>query len=209
LSEKFFFFGETIAYANTNIPYERAKWQERGKRVNTDSDLIRVIRGTLRGNRADANALVSRYYDEIYVFSYRQLGNKDDAMDMTQDIFMSVLETLHGYDRRKSSFRTWLYRVATNKIIDRRRKSRCANIPLDEIELPIDFEKHLEQSVFLSEILDKVAEYDVETQKIFRLHIYAGYGFPEIAAILNKPESSVKSRYYRLIKVLKEEFGNE
>jgi len=174
--------------------------------VNTDIDLIH---GTLRGNRADANALVSRYYDEIYVFSYRQLGNKDDAMDMTQDIFMSVLETLHGYDRRKSSFRTWLYRVATNKIIDRRRKTRPSAIPLDELELTNDFGERLEQSVFLSEILDKVAEYDAETQKIFRLHLYAGYGFPEIAAMLNKPESSVKSRYYRLLKTLKKEFGNE
>jgi len=173
-----------------------------------DADLIRAIRGTLRGNRSDANALVSRYYDEIYVFSYRRLGNKDDAMDMTQDIFISVLETLHGYDKRKSSFRTWLYRVATNKIIDRRRKARPAAVPLDELDLPGDFDKRLEQTVLLSEISEKIAEYDAETQKIFRLHIYAGYSFPEIAAMTGKPESAVKSRYYRLIKTLKKEFAD-
>lgn len=174
--------------------------------MDTDNNLIR---GTLRGSRTDADALVSRYYDEIYVFSYRQLGDKDEAMDMTQDIFIAVLGSLKGYDKRKSSFRTWLYRIATNKIIDWRRKSRPVIVPLDELELPSDFDKRLEQSAFLSEIENAVAETDAETQQIFRLHLYGGYAFPEIAAMLHRPESAVKSRYYRLLKQFRKEFGDD
>ena len=71
------------------------------------------------------------YYDEIYRFAYRQLGHKEDAMDLTQTIFLAVLRALPSFDGRKASFRTWLYRIAAHKAIDCRRKVQ-GNIPLLE-----------------------------------------------------------------------------
>ena len=76
------------------------------------------------GSRPAAERLVERYYDEIYVFVYRQTGQKEDAMDLTQSIFLAVLRALPSYDSKKAAFRTWLYRIAANKVIDARRQSR-------------------------------------------------------------------------------------
>ena len=201
MAKDYFVFLATIHAADTNIPYERVMMRL--------YDENKLISGTLRGNRADADTLVSKYYDEIYIFAYRQLGSKEDAMDMAQDIFVSVLETLAGYDRRKSTFRTWIYRVATNKIIDYRRKKRPATIPLDALELPSDFDKRLEQTAFIAEVENYIGKQDTEAQQVFRLHIYAGYAFHEIAVMLRQPESKLKARYYRLLTRLRKEFGND
>ena len=56
------------------------------------------------GSRQAAENLVERYYDEIYVFVYRQTGHKEDAMDLTQSIFLAILRALSTYDPKKASF---------------------------------------------------------------------------------------------------------
>lgn len=89
------------------------------------------------GSRQAVENLVERYYDEIYVFVYRQTGHKEDAMDLTQSIFLAMLRALSTYDPKKAAFRTWLYRIAANKVIDARRQSRPVTTPLEEIELPV------------------------------------------------------------------------
>ena len=71
-----------------------------------------------RRSRQAAERLVERYYNEIYVFVYRQTGHKEDAMDLTQSIFLAILRALSTYDPKKAAFRTWLYRIAANKVID-------------------------------------------------------------------------------------------
>ena len=58
------------------------------------------------GSRPAAERLVERYYDEIYVFVYRQTGHKEDAMDLTQSIFLAVLRALPSYDPKKAAFRS-------------------------------------------------------------------------------------------------------
>lgn len=74
-----------------------------------------------RGSRRAADNLVRAYYDEIYRFAVRQVGNKEDAMDLTQTIFLAVLRSLSAFDGRKASFRTWLYRIAAHKAVYRLR----------------------------------------------------------------------------------------
>lgn len=76
-----------------------------------------------RNSREAAEQLIQTYYDEIYRFVYRQTGSKEDAMDLTQSVFIAVLRALPGYRAERASFRTWLYRIAANKVIDTRRKA--------------------------------------------------------------------------------------
>ena len=59
-----------------------------------------------RGDRQAAEALIQAHYDEIYRFAYRQTGDREDAMDLTQSIFIAVLRALPGYRAEKASFRT-------------------------------------------------------------------------------------------------------
>ena len=155
-----------------------------------------------------AERLVERYYDEIYVFVYRQTGHKEDAIDLTQSIFLAILQALSTYDPKKAVFRTWLYCIAANKIIDVRRQSRPVTTPLEEIELPVqeDFVSQIHDRELLERIEGYVSGLSPSLQAVFRLRLCGERSFGEIAAALGQSESAVKSQYYRLLGRIREEF---
>ena len=162
-----------------------------------------------RGSRQAADKLVRAYYDEMYRFAYRQLGHKEDALDLTQTIFLAVFRALPSFDSRKASFRTWLYRIAAHKAIDCRRKVQGNVVPLEETETPdqTDFAAQVQDRELLDRLEAYVAQLDPDTQGVYRLRLYGERTFPEIAAILGQPEAAVKTRYYRLMARLRKEFG--
>jgi len=177
-----------------------------GEDVEQEETWIREIQR--RGSRAAADHLIRAYYDELYRFVYRQTGSKEDAMDLTQSIFLALLRALPSYRPERSSFRTYLYRIASNKVIDARRRARPAAAPLEEQELPLeeDFAARVQDRDLLSRIESYVSGLDPQTQTVFRLRLYAEQTFPEIAAALGLPEPAVKARYYRLMGRLRKEF---
>lgn len=177
-----------------------------------EQDLKWIRQIQRKGSREAADCLIRAYYDEIYRFVYRQVGNKEDAMDLTQNIFVAVLRSLPGYQPRQARFRTWLYAVANNKIIDARRKVQTAQVvakPFEEPEPPAndDFVSRIQDRMLLAQIEEYVSGQALEQQKVFRLRVYAGLSFPEIAGILGEREAAVKARYYRLVEKIRKEFA--
>ncbi|NLO86130.1 MAG: sigma-70 family RNA polymerase sigma factor [Clostridiales bacterium] len=162
-----------------------------------------------RGSKDAADQLVRSYYDAVYTFVYHQMSSPENAMDLTQVIFIAALRSLPTYDAKKAGFRTWLYRIATNKVIDARRKVRPITVAIDEEEIA---EGDFSDGVLNRELLGRIEEYvslfDPHIQSIFRLRIYADYSFPEIAETLSQPEAKIKAQYYRLMKRVREEFDN-
>lgn len=65
--------------------------------------------------------LVSRYEDKVYNLAYRMMSNREDAEDVFQDTFLSVVRSLGDF-RERSSFSTWIYRIAANAALTRLRK---------------------------------------------------------------------------------------
>jgi len=181
--------------------------------VKKGKDIILIRRIQRRGDPGAADMLVRKYYDEILCFVGRQTVNEITALDLTQEIFISMLKTLKYYHPKKGAgFRTWLYRIAANKIVDYFR-SRAAlsreTLSLDDVE-PVDkkdFILGIENREFAAKVCDYVNTLSADTQKIFRLHIWGQYTFAEIAESMHVPESSVKSKYYRLLHTLRREFG--
>jgi RNA polymerase sigma-70 factor (ECF subfamily) len=128
-------------------------------------------------------------------------------MDITQEIFLAAWQAVGGYNENKAGFRTWLYRIAANKIIDFRRKATPATITLDELP-DIAVESAFDSTLFVREVEAYIAALPYETSRILRLHIYGGYSFPEIAQMLKQPEAKIKSQYYRAIKQVRKEFSD-
>ena len=84
--------------------------------MQTDNQLIRRIKK--KQDKKAADELIQRYYREIYAFTYRQTGERELALDLTQEIFITVLQGIYAFDEKKVGFRTWAYRVAANRITD-------------------------------------------------------------------------------------------
>jgi RNA polymerase sigma-70 factor (ECF subfamily) len=174
--------------------------------------LIRRIQK--HADKTAADTLIRSYYDEILAYAYRQTSDRQTAMDLTQDIFISMLKTITRYDSKQSGFRTWLYRIATNKIIDHHRSNsvtRSKILNLDSVDIPdeTDFTRQLEHDDLAARIQAHIGTFDADSQRVFRLKIYGGYTFAEIAELTQMPEPTVKTKYYRMLKTLREEFGHE
>ena len=174
--------------------------------------LIRKIQNS--GDRAAADTLVRGYYDEIHRFMRKQISDGDAALDLTQEVFISVLRSISRYDPKKGAgFRTWLYKIATDKTVDyfrSRNPRRVEILPIDDVQ-PIDetdFTLRFEERDFSERVCDYVNTLPPDTQKIFRLHIFGGYTFMAIAQQMDMPEGSVKSKYYRLINLLRKEYAD-
>ncbi|MDD7289605.1 MAG: sigma-70 family RNA polymerase sigma factor [Clostridiales bacterium] len=164
-----------------------------------------------KGDRQAADQLIRAYYDEIYRFVFRQTGQKEDAMDLTQEIFLAVLGALPAFDPRRASFRTWLYRIAANKVIDARRRVRwdLQTLAEEEPAAPEDFAGQIQDRLLLEQIEAYVSGLDPQVQGVFRLRVYGQRTFPEIAEALGQPEAAVKARYYRLMGRLRKEFSRD
>lgn len=163
-----------------------------------------------RGDRAAADALVRAYYDDVYAYIWRQVGQSEDALDLTQECFIGALRSLGSYDRRKSTFRTWLYRIAAHKIADHRRRSRTATVPLTEdVSSFEDFTAIIHNRELLAQAEELVGREDALEREIFRLRVYGQCSFPQIAAVTDQAEAKVKSRYYRLLERLRKELTDD
>ena len=90
--------------------------------MRDERKLIRNIK--YRQDREAANELISHYYQEIFAYAFRQTGDQELAMDLTQEIFLSVLRGIGGFDERKAGFRTWLYRIAYRTALDMLRAAK-------------------------------------------------------------------------------------
>jgi len=179
--------------------------------VPTDNQLIEEI----RQGRADAlETLVSRYETKVYNLAYRMLGNKEDAEDVLQDTFLNVVRSLGGFQAR-SSFSTWLYRVATNAALTRlRQKSRREKSEgefLDEVysvkeaahsetglvdwsDNPAKQLLDVEARQVMKEAIDELPEiYRV----VFVLRDVQGLPATEVAEVLDLSVPAVKSRLHR------------
>ncbi|WP_050632181.1 RNA polymerase sigma factor [Bacillus andreraoultii] len=137
-------------------------------------------------DKESANKLIEKYYREIYVFVFKQMLDEHLSLDFTQEIFIRMLQSIKHYDPSKSSFRTWLYRIATNHCIDYFRskefkiRQRIDFVDTvdeegsDEVELTLEFKEDYE---VVQNLLAKKPEL---VQKIIRYKIFLDYTFGKL-----------------------------
>jgi len=163
------------------------------------------------GDEKAAEFIINHYYHEIYCYMFKQTIDKELAMDLTQEIFVSMLQTVKNYDAQKAGFRTWLYRIATNKVVDYYRsrsfqQAQVVQMLEEDLASEEDFSLDIERKIELEQIIACVNQLDVTRQKIFRLKIFGEYTFDEIANLLKIPESTVKTKYYATQRLIRTQF---
>lgn len=175
--------------------------------MNKEEQWISEIK--TKANREAANELVSKYYREIYAYVYKQTLDKELSMDLTQDVFISMLQSIGSYNGGKAAFRTWLYKIATNKLVDYYRsryyKFRSIAVSIEDYELhdAEDFTICIQNKQEAQRIMNIINGVDSCYQSILRLKVYAEYTFLEISRMLGISEATVKTRYYSVIKKVK------
>jgi RNA polymerase sigma-70 factor (ECF subfamily) len=163
-----------------------------------DRDLIKKAR---RGHVEAYNLLVSRWEKRIYNYILRLVGSREDAQDSTQDTFLKAYQSL-GRLEDEGRFAPWLFRIAHNEAYSLLRKRRPeGEMPAeiaDGAERPRMFPVELRLAV--EGALGRLSR---EQREAVVLKIYQGFKFEEMAQVLDCPVSTVKSRLYTALELLK------
>lgn len=177
--------------------------------MDSEKQWIRKIQKS--ADKAAANRLVSKYYKEMVAFMYKQTLDEQLSLDLTQEVFIAVLKSIAHYDEKKGSFRTWLYKVATNRLVDYYRSRKFKELqrvePIDayDLEDPQDWTVSLEYREEVEKVTALINQLDAVTQQVMRLKLFGEYTFQEIAHMANIPESTVKTKYYAALKRIRKE----
>ncbi len=154
-----------------------------------------------RARSGDARAferLVTRHYESVYRVAYRWCGIREDAEDITQDVFVKVAGKIRTF-AGKSAFRTWLYRVTMNTAMDfgRRRASRRAFSEAWKIEVHGSSENPGEDAVAVRELYAAIDTLPPR-QKAAALLVWAeGFTHKEAAGVLECAEATVSAHIFQ------------
>lgn len=185
------------------------KWWD----MDSDKRLIKKIKR--KSDRVAANELISIHYKEIYSYVYKQTVDKELSMDLTQEIFISMLKSINNYDEKKASFRTWLYKIATYRLVDYYRskyyKYNTVAVSIDDFDIydREDMDITVANKEDVERILNIVNKLKVVDQQVFRLKLFADYTFLEISNALEIPESTAKTKYYSILRKIRKDFEVE
>lgn len=176
----------------------------------TDEELVTRSRG---GDADSFNQLILRWERPIYALAYRVIGREEDARDVCQETFLRAFRALPGF-KGEAKFSSWLYRIALNLCRDwirRQRRAPVMQMPegVDPIELAAETEpaESIEDLVArreLSAIVEEAMTLLPEEQRTaIILKEYHGLTFQEIADLQGCPLSTVKTRLYQGLSVLR------
>ncbi|HQH73019.1 MAG TPA: RNA polymerase sigma factor [bacterium] len=159
--------------------------------------------------------LIRRWDKRILQFIYRCVGCRDEAEDLRQELFLKIYQQRKSF-RPNGNFQAWLYKIATNLIIDKWvRKKRPLLTPLDDLpdgnlapwhsSIEGDGRRSASAREIQVRIHTALLRLPPEERMVLILRHYENLPFKEIAELVQTPESTVKTRVYRALHTLRHE----
>lgn len=176
----------------------------------TDDELVERAR---LGDSAALDDLLRRHHPRLHAVCLRVLGRRSDADDAAQNALVSIARNLDSFDGR-SSFSTWAYRIATNAALDELRRRRRRPQPLRDVERlhEVVADPRAEQAGELLENRELVVRALEALPEEYRVALVlrdvADLEYEQIAAVLDIPIGTVRSRIARGRARLADSFGN-
>ena len=184
---------------------------------NEDTELVALAQ---KGSTNSFNKLVDKYHSRIYSLTYQMTSNREDAEDLTQEIFIKAFEALPRFKGR-SSFYTWLYRIGINKTINyRKKRNRNRPISIDALDQDIAFDevyaeldskdsplRHMglnELQVKLNEAMQRLS---LKHRTVVVMHDIEGIPHDEIAKIVGVSVGTIRSRLFYARRQLQADLG--
>src|SRR2546425_12066289 len=175
-----------------------------------------LVQSALAGREAGFEELVRRYQRPIAAYIYRMVSDYDAALDLTQEVFIKVYNSLSRY-RSEFKFSTWIYKIAHNAAIDFLRRhavreqaltsgvdGECREIAIESRRLTPEQESEREER--RSEIESVVRLLPSAYRELIVLRHSHDLSYDEIAEVTGLPLGTVKNRLFRAREAMREEF---
>ena len=179
-----------------------------------ESQLIALAR---QGQTEAFGELVRRYQDRLYNVVYGYLNDAEEAQDVVQEAFLSAFQSVDGF-KGGSRFFTWLYRIAINHAIDLKRKRRALvrreviaadDLQPEDVSVDSRPDAPVERNEEAHRVRRALARLSPEHRLVLVLKEMDGLRYEEIAAVINVPIGTVRSRLHRARLELRDILENE
>jgi RNA polymerase sigma-70 factor (ECF subfamily) len=164
---------------------------------------LQIILRAQNGDREAFATLFEQYKNLVYKTAYLMLGERNEAEDALQEVFVQVYKSLPRFDPRKAAFTTWLHRVTFNHCLNHRRRKHPFTLPLEDVSpaLKIEFPgAELAEEEVLQQAIGKLTD---KQRAVVILRHFWDLPYAEIAQILDVPLGTVKSRIDLALKTLR------
>jgi RNA polymerase sigma-70 factor (ECF subfamily) len=171
----------------------------------TASDAILVRQLAADPSGEGLRTLYRRYGAELYGFAYNALGDPGLAEEVVQDTFTKVWRNADRFEPGRASFRTWLYELARNRIVDLRRRAAARPRLADSESAPegAALDESLELTALRWQVGAALRRLSPEHRTVIRLAHFESLTLREIADALGLPLGTVKSRTYYALRHLR------
>jgi RNA polymerase sigma-70 factor (ECF subfamily) len=163
-----------------------------------DNELVRIARIQLPYVTTAYEVIFHRYHSKLIQVCFRYLASIEEAEETVSDTMLNVFNNIDCFEGR-SSFKTWIYRIAYNQSLNRLRKKQLTLVSIDEAdyitEEPVEAESFADNKkvdLWLSKL-------SVQERSIVVFRIVSGLKFSEISEIVDQNLSTVKMRYKRAL----------
>jgi RNA polymerase sigma-70 factor (ECF subfamily) len=179
----------------------------------SDRELVAIA---VEGFDGSFEQLVRRYQRPIAAYVYRMVGNYESALDLTQEIFIKVYNSLSRY-RSEFKFSTWIYKIAHNAAVDHLRRSSTreqslvAGTESDSYDLPIESanptpEQESDRKERRGEIESVVRTLPANYRELIILRHSQDLSYEEIVEVTGLPLGTVKNRLFRAREMMRQQF---
>ena len=167
-----------------------------------------IIDAAIAGDEAALAELYNLYFPRVYRYILARMGNPFDAEDLTEEVFLRVLDAIGRFQWREAPFSAWLFRIAHNAVISHRRKegARGRSSPLSEA-LPVDSqgpEEMVANRLALNEVMRATDTLPEAQRRVIGYRFAAGLTVAETARAMGKGEGNVKVIQHKAIAKLRE-----
>ena len=155
-----------------------------------------------RAQQGDHEAFAELYeshFDDIYRYVALRVGNRMEAEDITQEVFLKAVRSIQSFKWKGIPFSAWLFRIARNEVIDSlRKKSKQPTVPLSELPvIPVSSAGNphplVEHEVDVDQLRAAVRQLTQAQQEVISLRFSAELTIAEVAGIMGKSQGAVKS----------------
>ncbi|GAA0855827.1 sigma-70 family RNA polymerase sigma factor [Aliiglaciecola litoralis] len=164
-----------------------------------------LIAKALNGNKRAWLNLIKRYEMQVYNYGIRMTGTREDALDLMQEVFISVFRNLSNY-RGDGSFKSWLFKIAHFRCIEfyRRKRPNQALDDAPELVSPgLGQESVLVASQDASLLVSAMQQLPLSQKAVVELKFFGQFTFDEIAEQLGISSNTAKSQLYSALAKLK------
>ncbi len=172
-----------------------------------------LIRRAKQGDQQAFTQLYEEHFDRIYRYVTLRIGDKTEAEDMTQQVFLNALRSISSFKWKGIPFAAWLFRIAHNQVVDylRKKKKQVATLLDDESVDSGDDNPQLtvERNLDIEQVLLATTRLTEAQREVISLRFASELPIAEVAKIMGKSEGAIKALQHSAIVALRKTLSAE